>query len=164
MKFSAHEVLVPDFNFLEWDEFCATSASSCNSPTLPYTPHFHPFPIASILPVPFHILHANCPTLPRSHFELPTDNMTTRNAEQLGLQLSSFTPSTRYQLPLHKIQNKHFQHLAPPLSSTSPKLVRTPHSIAIMLRVTNNRHCTSILKIATSSWKIVLSLATSTYL
>jgi hypothetical protein len=67
------------------------SASSCNSPrTLPYTPHFHPFPIASILPVPFHIHHANCPTLPPSHFELSTDinavktslMMTTQNAEE----------------------------------------------------------------------------------
>jgi hypothetical protein len=115
---------------------------SCQCPSIfsmPTAPHFH-------------ALTSNClPIVMLSNF-------------QLGLQLSSFTPSTIYQLPLHKIQNKHFQHLAPPLSTTSPKLLRTPHSIAIMLRVTNNRHCTSILKIATSSWKIVLSLATSTYL
>jgi hypothetical protein len=51
--------------------------------------------------------------------------MTTCNAEQLVLQLSSFTQSTRYQLPPHKCQNKHFQEHAKkvlmPSKSTAQK-------------------------------------------
>ena len=114
------------------------SASSCNSPrTLPYTPHFHPFPIASILPVPFHILHANCPTLvPASHFELPTDI----NPVKTSLMITShpkcrrtawwsatilFHTKHEISTPSTRVPKQTFQHLAPPFNSTTPKLVRT---------------------------------------